>query len=177
MSRVLFLRHAKANWPEPGMRDFDRPLAPRGMTDAGDIGAIMRAGGYHPDRVICSAARRTRETLRQIAGQLQISSDRQTFTDDLYDSDAGRYLESVRSAGDGVETVLVIGHNPMIEDIASALAAGGDENAMQRLDRGFPTSGLAVIKIDGPLRDVALSSGYLEAFLLPSDPPKSGDGA
>lgn len=174
MSHIFLLRHAKASWPEPGMRDFDRPLAPRGLSDAKKIGTVMRAAGYKPDAVICSAALRTRETWQQIAPQLEVPDQHLTFTNQLYDSDNTRYLEAVQQFND-VDSVLIIGHNPMIEDVASALVAGGPDGAMRRLSKGFPTSGLAIIKFEGPLTTVSLSGGYLEDFLRPSSHPEADD--
>lgn len=174
MSRIFLLRHAKASWPEPGMRDFDRPLAPRGIEDARKIGTVMRAAEYRPERVICSTALRTRQTWHQIAPQLDIPEQNVVFEDQLYDSDNSSYIEAIQSSRDA-ESVLIVGHNPMIEDVASALAAGGSDSAMRRLSKGFPTSGLAIIKFEGGLNDVTLSGGYLEDFLRPSSHPH-GDG-
>ena len=174
MSRVFLLRHSKASWPEPGMRDFDRPLAPRGIADAQKIGAVMRAAGYRPDSVICSAARRTRETWQHIAPQLDVPEQNIRFSNDLYEAGGAEYLEAARSAGDA-GSVLLIGHNPMIEDMASALSAGGSDGALRRLAKGFPTSGLAVINFEGPLKDVSLAAGHLEAILRPSNLSGSED--
>lgn len=174
MSRIFLLRHAKASWPEPGMRDFDRPLAPRGIDDARKIGTVMRAADYRPEKVVCSTALRTRQTWQQIAPQLDVSDQNLVFTDQLYDSDNACYIEAVHSSHDA-ESVLIIGHNPMIEDVASALAAGGSDSAMRRLSKGIPTSGLAIIKFEGGLNEVSLSGGYLEAFLRPSGHPH-GEG-
>jgi phosphohistidine phosphatase len=167
MSRLYLLRHAKAGWAAPGMRDFDRPLEPGGVADAQAIGAVMMACGHIPDRVLCSSSRRTRETWDGVAKHLGQRDD-VVFSDALYGSDATGYLDAIREAGEA-QSVLVVGHNPMTEDIAFALAGSGEEEAMAALAQGFPASGLAIILFEGSLADAAPRKGYLDAFLTPAD--------
>lgn len=167
MSRLFLMRHAKAGWAEPGMRDFDRPLEPVGRTDADAIGAAMTASAYVPELVLCSSARRARETLDWVIRHLD--SRRVIFTDALYSTDSAGYVDVIRESGDDVDQVLVVGHNPMMEDVAEALSGDGESRARAVLNFGFPTSGLAVIRFSGCLSGVAPGRGYLEAFLTPSD--------
>ncbi|WP_269929884.1 SixA phosphatase family protein [Aminobacter sp. HY435] len=166
MSKLFLLRHAKAGWALPGMRDFDRPLDATGIADAESTGTAMRANGYVPELTLCSNARRARETLEGIAGHSD--TGRVIFTDALYSADAAGYLDSIREHGRH-GTVLVIGHNPMMEDLAIAVAGNGEENALHTLHTGFPTSGLAVIRFEGSLSEAQLGQGFLEAFLTPPD--------
>ena len=166
MSKLYLLRHAKAGWALPGVRDFDRPLDATGIADAEATGRAMRANGYVPELTLCSNALRARETLQGIAGHAD--TGRVVFTDDLYSADAAGYLEKIRENGRH-SSVLVIGHNPMIEDLAMAVTGDGDESAMHTLQTGFPTSGLAVISFEGDLSTAQLGQGYLEAFLTPAD--------
>jgi phosphohistidine phosphatase len=166
MSRLYLLRHAKAGWAAPGMRDFDRPLEPVGCTDADSIGAAMRNKNYIPDLVLCSSARRARETLDWLARH--IGNARAVFSDSLYSTDAAGYVDFIREAADG-EQVLLIGHNPMMEDLAEALSGEGDEHARHALHGGFPTSALAVIRFPDKLADAAPGKGYLEAFITPAE--------
>jgi phosphohistidine phosphatase len=167
MSRLYLLRHAKAGWAAPGMRDFDRPLEPSGVADAQAIGAAMLACGHIPERVLCSSSKRTRETWDGVAKHLGQRND-VIFSDALYGSDATGYLEAIHQAGDA-QSVLVIGHNPMTEDIAFALAGSGEEEAMEALAKGFPASGLAIIQFEGSLAEAAPKKGYLDAFLTPAN--------
>ena len=95
MSRLFLLRHAKAGWAEPGMRDFDRPLEPLGRSDADAIGAAMRANSYIPDLVLCSSAKRARETLDWVARH--IGKGRVVYSDSLYSTDAAGYVEFIRA--------------------------------------------------------------------------------
>lgn len=165
LSRLFLLRHAKAGWALPGMRDFDRPLDASGWVDAEATGLAMHAGGYVPDVTLCSNALRARQTLEAVAGRSD--TGRVMFLDQLYSDDATAYLAILRrNGGDG--SLLVIGHNPMMEDLAMALAGDGEGSARATLDSGFPTSGLAVIAFPGNLADAAPGGGFLEAFLVPA---------
>jgi phosphohistidine phosphatase len=166
LSRVLLLRHAKAGWARPGMSDRDRPLDDTGRRDARAIGAAMRRHGYQPALIFCSPAVRARETLDGVA--MALDTRHAVYSEALFAGDATSYLAVIRSAG-AAESVLLVGHNPMMEDIATALAANGDADALHVLAGGFPTAGLAAIRMDGALSDAAPGRGYLEAFLTPSD--------
>lgn len=166
MGKLYLLRHAKAGWALPGVRDFDRPLDATGIADAEATGTAMRANGYVPELTLCSNARRARETLEGLAGHAD--TGRVVFTDDLYSADAAGYFDKIRENGRH-GSILVIGHNPMMEDLAMAVSGDGDEAAIHTLQTGFPTSGLAVIRFDGELSGAELGQGYLEAFLTPAD--------
>ena len=167
MSTLFLLRHAKAGWALPGVRDFDRPLDESGHADADATGFAMREHGYVPDITLCSNALRARQTLEGIAGNAD--TGRVLFFDRLYSDDAAGYLSLIQEHGNS-GSVLVIGHNPMMEDLASALAGDGDEAARAVLSHGFPTSGLAVIGFERGLRQASPGSGFLEAFLTPAEP-------
>ena len=148
------------------MRDFDRPLDASGIADAEAIGAAMRAHDYVPDLTLCSNAARARQTLEGIAGRMD--TGRVLFSDALYSESAAGYLALVRENG-GFGSLLVIGHNPMMEDLAVAISGDGEENARVTLAHGFPTSGLAVVCFDDRLSNVRPGAGHLEAFLTPAD--------
>ncbi|MER9234030.1 histidine phosphatase family protein [Mesorhizobium sp. M0622] len=166
MTRLYLLRHAKAGWALPGVRDFDRPLDASGFADAEAMGVLMRARNYLPDLTLCSSARRARQTLESLAGYAD--TGRVLFFDTLYSDDAAGYLATIRQNG-GLGPLLVIGHNPMIEDLAMAVSGDGDETARAMLNHGFPTSALAVVRFKGSLEEAAPGAGYLEAFLTPAD--------
>lgn len=176
------MRHAKAGWALPGVRDFDRPLDASGVADAEMMGALMRVRNYVPDLTLCSNAKRARQTLEGLALEGlagHTDTGRVLFFDTLYSEDAACYLAAIRDNGGpdsggpgsgGPDSLLVIGHNPMTEDLALALAGDGDETARGLLNHGFPTSGLAVVRFPGNLANVAQGAGYLEAFMTPADP-------
>lgn len=164
MNRLYLLRHARAQWAEPGARDYDRPLAPSGHDDAVRLGAMMAAVGQRPDTVLCSGAKRARQTWAAAAQHLMVDDVR--FIDDLYNSDANGYLEIARQSDSG-RSLLLVGHNPMMEDLAMALSQSGDAGAMAAVAHGFPTCGLAVLRFSTPLSRIRPDDGYLEAFITP----------
>jgi len=126
----------------------------------------MTANGFVPDITLCSTAARARETL---SGVLRgADTGRVEFVENLYSADAAGYLDIIRDEG-SAGAIMVIGHNPMMEDLASALARDGDADARSSLARGFPTSALAVIRLDEPLSELRPGKGYLEAFLIPAE--------
>ncbi len=147
------------------MRDFDRALDASGKADAEKIGVVMHARDHVPDLTLCSTAVRARQTLEGIAGHAD--TGRVIFLDTLYSDDATGYLKSIRECG-ASQSVLVIGHNPMMEDLAVAVSGNGDPQALSTLAAGFPTSGLAVIDFDGGLGKAEPGTGHLRAFLTPS---------
>ena len=168
MSRLYLLRHAKAGWADPGTRDFDRPLTEHGREDAAAIGMAMRISGFVPDLVLCSTARRARETWECVADTIGPVPAPPAFADSLYSCDAAGYLSLVRKTAHDTSSLLVVGHNPMIEDVAIACAAEGDDAERAGLASGFPTSALAVIQFSRPLAEAAPGRGYLTAFLTPA---------
>lgn len=166
MTRLYLLRHAKARWAEPGSRDYDRALELSGRADADAVAASMLLAGHVPDKVLCSGARRTRETWEVAARHLPVSDVH--YSDALYSSDAAGYLDVIRQHG-GDGSALVVGHNPMMEDLATALSRDGEKAALAAVARGFPTCGLAVIRFSTPLARIAPEDGFLEEFHAPRD--------
>lgn len=166
MRTVLLLRHAKSSWADPGMADADRPLAPRGRRAAAKIAEHLR-GHEPPAQVLCSSARRTRETLDLIAPALGDGCER-LIEDGLYGASASELLERLRRVPDSVASVLVIAHNPAIHDLAATLAGRGV--ALTQLREGFPTAALAVLRCDADgWRDVGPGDAEVVDFVVPRD--------
>src|ERR1700728_5290448 len=108
--RLILLRHAKSAWPED-VPDHDRPLAPRGRRDAPAAGGWLRAAGYVPDRVLCSTARRARETW-ELAEEGLGAHPPVTFEDRVYGASAEDLLDLARQTPAGVATLMIVGHEP-----------------------------------------------------------------
>lgn len=166
MATLYLLRHAKAGWALPGVRDFDRPLDDSGNADSEAIGEAMANAGYVPDITLCSGAVRARQTLAGVAAKADTGKIK--FSDQLYITDAGGYLEMIKENA-SADSLLVIGHNPMMEDLALAMAGCGDDHARAALNAGFPTAGLVVLHFDGKLSSAAPGKGRLDAFLTPNE--------
>lgn len=167
MIRLLLLRHAKSSWTAGAADDFDRPLNARGQRDAPKLGAFMAGNDTMPGRILCSSARRTRETLAgllpHLAGDLEVCLTRR-----LYDADAAGYLEAIREFGMTAPTLLVVGHNPSVEELAEVLAPIGDAEGLRAMQTKYPTSGLAVVDFDvARWAEVGPGGGRLAAFHTP----------
>ncbi|WP_102959135.1 SixA phosphatase family protein [Mangrovicella endophytica] len=163
--RLLVLRHAHAAWPSPGARDFDRALDDRGRADAVQLSDTLGVHQLTADRVLCSSARRTRETLDGIRAALPADMPIE-FCEALYAGGPDVYLAQAR-AQQGAASLMVIGHNPAVEELALTLVGGGDPSLCARLRGGFPTCALAVISFHGCLADIAHGKGTLTHFLVP----------
>jgi phosphohistidine phosphatase len=166
MRRLLLLRHAKTERAESGGRDRDRELAPRGHAEAPKIGAYMARHGYIPDVVLVSAAKRTLQTWELIEPVLS-AKPRVVVEERLYEAGPEKILDVIRKTRDA-RSLLVVGHNPGLHQLALQLIASGDVEARQRLSESLPTSGLVVIDI--PFDDWSRlhpHAGRLERFVSP----------
>ena len=168
MKTLLLLRHAKSSWDNPGGRDFDRPLAPRGRRTAPLIGGYLRDHQLLPDLVLCSTARRARETYDLVvpaAGGAAVQ-----FEQALYLATPATLLRLVQATPASVERLLVVGHNPGLQQFAAQLARTGDKATRKRLQAKFPTAALAVITFPAAdWGDIKPGVGQLESFVVPRD--------
>lgn len=144
MKRLYLLRHAKSSWKDTSLPDHDRPLAGRGRRAAKAIARHMREHGVEPELVLCSTARRARETLDRIASALGSPTVR--VESELYAASAPALLERLRSLPDTVESVMVIGHNPGLQELALELARPA--SAASELAAKYPTGALATLAFD-----------------------------
>lgn len=167
--QLLLLRHAKAVLGDPGMEDFDRPLAPRGEKAARDMGRHMAMHGLVPDLVLCSPARRTRQTWALASAELPPVETR--FLDALYDfGDGEALLDVIRAEGGATQRLLLVTHNPATQHLALALAGDGDKAQRRLMMEKYPTAGLAVLSFpEGTWASTAVGLGRLDAFIRPRD--------
>jgi phosphohistidine phosphatase len=169
--RLMLLRHAKAEKAEPGMRDRDRPLAPRGRKDAQRLGAYLAHHSLVPDRAIVSPARRTRETWECLGSRLAAAPGglpAADFDDRLYNASAQAGLDVLTETDPSIGTLLVVGHNPSVHEMARLLIAAGDVEAREQLNEALPTGGLAVIDFAGKdWRALHPQGGRLDRFVTP----------
>jgi phosphohistidine phosphatase len=169
MKRLLLLRHAKSSWDDPALADFDRPLAPRGRKAAERIGRELAARNWLPQPALVSPAARTRETWELVAAALpgSVSAD---FPDTLYDAAAEDVLSEIQRTPKAVKTLLILGHNPGLEDLARRLVgANSEKKALQRLYEKFPTAALARFDFDGKWAELGFGGARLTHCLRPKD--------
>ena len=165
--RLVLLRHAKSEWP-PGVPDEDRPLAERGVRDAVAVGELLAGDdALVPDLVLYSSARRTRETWK-LASRAWDTPPPSLEEPELYGADADELIGLVGELDQGVQTVVLIGHEPTMSTVATRLA-GPESSAgdLERLREKFPTSGLAVLRFESDWSGVAPGAGVLERFEVP----------
>ncbi len=166
MRRLILLRHAKSDWPD-GVADPERPLAPRGRTAAPRMGAYMDQEGLTADRVLVSPARRTRETWELVSTAMPPVGEAKSEPR-IYDATAARLLSVVREQPREVHTLMLLGHNPGLEDLADLLVTSGATLPLNQMAEKFPTGALAVI--DLPVDDwseVVPGTGRLDRFVTP----------
>lgn len=169
MRRLMLLRHAKSSWDDRALRDFDRPLNARGRAAAPVMAAWMSANGCVPDRVLCSTAQRTRETLAAcvplFAEPLKVA-----LLEELYEAEAEEVADVIRAHGADGGGLLVIGHNPGIQECAAGLVGEGDDRLVGSLTSHFPTGALAVIDVEiDDWSALTPGSGRLVSFTRPRD--------
>ncbi|WP_284164962.1 histidine phosphatase family protein [Frigidibacter sp. SD6-1] len=162
--RLILTRHAKSAWDDPMMEDHDRPLNRRGRRSALELGDWLHSRGYEPDQVLCSTATRTRETWAVAAAAPLEVTPRVDFLDALYHASPDVMLAALgRATG---ETVMMIGHNPGIGELARRLAA----RAPTHPDFGrYPTAATTVydFQIEG-WQGLKFGAGSVLDFFIPS---------
>ena len=122
MKTLILIRHAKSSWNNPSLTDFDRPLNKRGIRDAPKVGTAIEQAGISFDRVLCSDARRTRQTLALLSQGVTIDRDVIEYLPDMYGASAHHLLSCITEQSDTDSCIALVGHNPGMEDLANNLA-------------------------------------------------------
>ena len=168
--KLFLLRHAKSSWTDPGLDDLDRPLNARGLRAAAAIGRFMRSNRLLPELVLCSPARRARETWKLVADELR-TAPRVVIDEGIYDfGNGGRLLDVARTQANGASPLLVVGHNPSMERLAARLIGRGEPKLVKKIEQKYPTGALCVIEF--PIEkwgEIADATGELLSFTRSSD--------
>jgi phosphohistidine phosphatase len=168
---LILLRHAKSAWPDD-VPDHDRPLAPRGRRDAPAAGRWLRRSGNLPDRVLCSTARRARETW-QLAEDNLGAQPQTVFEARVYGASVGDLLGLVCQTPVTVGTLLVVGHDPAVRgltlDLVGDASDDAEAEALARVRAKYPTAAIAVLTFTGSWPDLAREQAWLAKFVTPSD--------
>lgn len=176
MRQLLLLRHAKSSWEERDIPDHARPLNGRGLAAAAAMRTAMQGLGLAPDVVLVSTSRRTVQTLEALEPWADTPLvDR---LDSLYLASAPAMLKVIQEVGATARSVLIVGHNPGVHDLAMLLvgaqAASFDNPDIRRLAEGFPSGALAEFTITVPWQSLDEGGGRLTRFLCPRDLPGLG---
>jgi phosphohistidine phosphatase len=167
MPELLLLRHAKSDWKDQETGDFDRPLAPRGQRAASLMGRHLRVRGLEPDLVLCSSARRARETLALLLTALA-SAPEISYLKSLYLAPPSRVLAVLRRQSPSCGRILLIGHNPGLQHLALDLAGPDRGASVRRLAEKFPTAALARFQVDAWAR-LGKAPAELVEFVVPRE--------
>ncbi|TAN02765.1 MAG: histidine phosphatase family protein [Rhodanobacteraceae bacterium] len=141
MRELLLLRHAEAMQAGPDGRDVERPLSVHGEAQARAVGAWLAAQGAAPDAVLCSPARRAQMTADAVCRALRIHPPR--FLPAVYQATPGELLALVETHAADARQVLLVGHNPGLEQLLALLTEGRSERA-----RGMSPAALAWVELD-----------------------------
>ena len=146
MKTLYLVRHAKSGWDDPTLHDHDRPLDLRGERAALVIGRYAAQRRFIPDLVLCSSARRARDTLDLVTTQWpelpRIEIDRSLYL--VGEHGLRKRLAAVDA---DVGSIMIVGHNPDLHDLARLLVGKGDDGLRQDLDIKFPTATMATLKL------------------------------
>jgi phosphohistidine phosphatase len=163
--RLVLLRHAKSDWPD--VPDHERPLAKRGRRDAPVVGRWIRRSGYIPDAVVCSTARRARETWDLVSAELLPpgASPPVRYEPRVYEASVLGLLMLVREFEPAWRTTIIVGHNPGLAELTVGLANADTEE----VPHAFPTAAVAVLGLPGSWAEAAPGEGHLLAFTVPAE--------
>jgi phosphohistidine phosphatase len=165
--QILLLRHAKSSWDDYDLSDHDRPLTARGRRSGQLLRDFFRAGAIRPDLVLVSSARRTQETLETL--ELEAAPPVETLRA-LYHAPPQAILDILRAAPDSARTVLLIGHNPGLQEFALQLCGARADPRFLRMAEGFPTAALAAFEVeDRPWARLAMGCARLISFVTPKE--------
>jgi phosphohistidine phosphatase len=167
---IHLLRHAKSAWNTSHQTDHDRPLNDRGERAAKTMAGHIATHSLRPGVILCSTATRTRQTMAPVVKALGEPTPQILLENDLYLASEEALLERLQALADDIKTVLLIGHNDGIGELANALAGHGPPPALERLREKFSTGALATLRLaTGPWSTLAPGSCELLAFVRPRD--------
>ncbi|MEV4941628.1 SixA phosphatase family protein [Streptomyces zaomyceticus] len=166
--RLLLVRHAKAVPKSRPVEDFERPLSRRGRADAPRPGRRLADSGLMCDLVLCSPARRTRQTW-QLAVPALDEPPPVVYDERLYNAPPSMLVEVLAERGRGLSCLALVGHNPGIHQLAAGLCGAGPRDLLKRVRAGFPTAGVVVVDVPGGWEAVSPGSGTIAAFWSPAD--------
>lgn len=158
MKTLMLLRHAKSDWGDASLRDFDRPLAARGKRDAPRVGKALRKRGSLPGVIISSPAARAKATIDAVIKAAKLDGELQ-FDESIYGASSAELLKLIRRLRDASSCALLIGHNPGFEDLLERLTGSHDR---------MPTAALACIEFQiDRWEDVENGEGRLAWMVIP----------
>lgn len=161
MKTLYLIRHAKSDWSDETLSDYDRPLNKRGMKDAPLMGSYLADKGIRPDLILSSPALRAKTTATAIAKALSYPSESIRYDETLYACDVETILSIIREVSDDIDTLFVFGHNPEFTECANLITGSDIDN--------IPTCGVVEMRL---IKDDWKSIGENSAKMIGFDFPK-----
>jgi len=166
MKNILIMRHAKSDWSDHSLSDFERPLNKRGKKAAPRMAEEIKRLNIIPDAIVSSPAKRAKMTAKIVAKDMNFASDI-LWDSDFYFGSASNYLKALYSFSDEIERVLLIGHNPTVEDLVHSLSD-------TRVYLDMPTAALVSLSIDiKTWKELSEHSCKFDWIIKPKELPKS----
>ena len=160
MKILIILRHAKSSWSNSGLSDFDRPLNERGKRDAPFMGKLLRDMNIQPDAIFVSPAKRAKQTIKKVVKELGIPESEITWKENAYLASTRELLRIIHSAPKDAQSLMLVGHNPGLTDLANQLG-----NA--RIDN-IPTAGVCYIDFEvDDWKGIGEAAGKVRFFEYP----------
>lgn len=169
LKTLYLLRHAKSSWRDPDLDDYDRPLNKRGKRAAKAMRRFIESAGIQPDLVLCSGAKRARDTLAKVGPALH-DRVKVNIEKRLHEISYEMLLRRLGLVDAKVGSLMVIGHNPVLHELAMDLVGSGDPMLIKRLEANLPTGALAVLEV--PIerwRELRPDVARLMSLVLPRD--------
>lgn len=165
--RLIIVRHAKSDWDDPTLDDFDRPLAPRGLDETPLIAKWLVKQKLHIDQILCSSAKRTRQTAHLLCKGTDIKEEKIEFQDALYLADTTTLLNVIGHCPNKTRQLMLIGHNPGLEDLLCNLC--GDDLPLTKSGKLLTTANIAIVALDDEWSSLKPHSGHLITLVRPKE--------
>ena len=166
---LLLMRHAKSDWPTGPGNDFERPLTDRGNKDASRIGRWIQEHDWLPDQIICSPAKRVKQTVDHLCQQIGIDSRTVEYDKRIYEADQNHLLNMLKETNSLTTRLLMVGHNPSFSDLLNFLCS---DSTHPTVDRSMSSAALAVITLKAPWSALDQGSGELMSLIQPHTLPR-----
>ena len=165
--QLLLMRHAKSAWDTDAPSDYDRPLAKRGRRDAPRMGSWLRHQGLLPDAVISSPARRAKQTAVRVCRELGVAKDAIIWDSRIYSAEVADLVAVLNDCPDKAEVVLLVGHNPGLEEMLCHLCGAGVASSAS--DKLLPTAALARLELEGGWKRLKAGAARLVGVMRPRE--------
>lgn len=170
MKTIYLARHAKSSWSSGFVKDFDRPLNTRGESDAVKMGEAMQNLSWMPEKILASPAMRVKQTCEAYCEILDYPIDNVDWNPDIYAAYTITLLQLLTSLEETTKSVMLIGHNPAMEDLLLHLCGYSKVNETKQSDgKIFTTANVAKLNTNAPWKDLVMDEMYLEKMLRPKE--------